>query len=338
MTKAKVDSSDCSIAGLIDSAIQKQEAAQPPRQHLGASSIGQKCERKTWLEFRWAIKREFPGRILRLFRRGHSEEQTVLSDLRLAGFTVLERDPETGRQFAFKEGHFAGSCDGIIANGPGIASPALLEVKTHNADSFAKLVKHGVKASHPTHYAQMQVYMAAFGLTQAMYFAVCKDDDTIHTEMVDFDPVAADTLKTKAQRIISDQVPPPPISTDPTWYECKMCNAHHDMCHCSKLTKQVNCRTCAHSTPELDGTWHCAHWNATIPTVEAQIAGCDSHLLHPDLVPFQVQVRHERIIWITPHGEIDTAKYKSREIVANAKACAMGLRDRFTQFNPEIVG
>lgn len=337
MTEAKVDISDCSIAGLIDSAIQKQEAAQPPRPHLGASSIGQKCERKIWLEFRWAIKREFPGRILRLFRRGQREELTVLSDLRLAGFTVLERDHATGRQFAFQEGHFAGSCDGIVANGPGITAPTLLEVKTHNTASFAKLVKHGAKTSHPTHYAQMQVYMAAFGLTQALYFAVCKDDDTIHTEMVDFDPIAADALKTKAQRIIADvHNAPPPISTDPTWYECKMCSAH-DLCHGSKLTKQVNCRTCANGTPELNGTWHCAHWNATIPTVEAQLAGCDNHLLHPDLTPFQVQVRDERVIWVTPHGEIDTAKYKSREIVTNPKACAMGLRDRFAQFNPEIV-
>ena len=46
---------------------------------------------------------------------------------------------------------------------------------------------------------------------------------------------------------------------------------------------QKNCRTCANSTPERDGTWHCEHWGATIPNLDAQLAGCDSHVIHPDL-------------------------------------------------------
>ena len=35
----------------------------------------------------------------------------------------------------------------------------VLEFKTHNSKSFAKLEKEGVQKSNPMHYAQMQVYM-----------------------------------------------------------------------------------------------------------------------------------------------------------------------------------
>ena len=83
---------------------------------------------------------------------------------------------------------------------------------------------------------------------------------------------------------MSDYIPAP-CSTDPTWYQCKMC-AGHDFCHGSKTTKQVNCRTCAHITPLSDSTMHCAKWDAIVPT-DAQMSGCDAHVLHPDLVPWK---------------------------------------------------
>lgn len=316
MTNKTIESgADYTIAQRIYKALEIEAHGEQRRPHLGASIIGKKCDRAIWLEFRWANpKATFPGRILRLFRRGHMEECSVYADLRAAGYTVQDIDQETGKQYAFKDGHFGGSCDGMIVAGPGIKSPEVLEIKTHNSKSFADLLKHGVKASKPQHYAQMQVYCRAFGAEHAIYFAVCKDTDDIYTESVEHDAEFSKAMNDRAQRIIADQSPPPPISTDPTWYECKFCDSH-DLCHGSKLTTQVNCRTCAHSTPERDGSWRCEHWGATMPNVDAQLAGCESHLLHPDLTPFQVQMRDERVIWLTPHGEFDSAKFKSWEIL-----------------------
>lgn len=321
MTNKTIESSaDYTIAQRIYKALEIEAQGEQRRPHLGASIIGKKCDRAIWLEFRWANpKATFPGRILRLFRRGHMEEGSVYADLRAAGYTVQDIDQETGKQYAFKDWHFGGSCDGMIVAGPCIESPELLEIKTHNAKSFSDLVKHGVKASKPQHYAQMQVYCRAFGAERAAYFAVCKDTDDIYTESVEHDAEFSKAMNDRAQRIIADQSPPPPISTDPTWYECKFCDSR-DLCHGSKLTKQVNCRTCAHSTPERDGTWHCEHWGAAIPNVDAQLAGCDNHLLHPDLTPFQVQMRDERVIWLTKDGEFDSDKFKSREIVDSWRA------------------
>ena len=45
------------------------------RSHLGASVIGNKCKRAIWFNFRWVKKPEFSGRQLRLFNRGHKEEE-----------------------------------------------------------------------------------------------------------------------------------------------------------------------------------------------------------------------------------------------------------------------
>ena len=321
MTNKTIESgADYTIAQRIYKALEIEAQGEQRRPHLGASIIGKKCDRAIWLEFRWANPRAtFPGRILRLFRRGHLEESSVYADLRAAGYTVQDIDQATGKQYAFKDGHFGGSCDGMIVAGPGIESPELLEIKTHNAKSFADLLKHGVKASKPQHYSQMQVYCRAFGADRATYFAVCKDTDDIYTESVEHDAEFSKAMNDRAQRIIADQSPPPPISTDPTWYECKFCDSR-DICNGSKLTTQVNCRTCAHSTPVRDGTWHCEHWGAAIPNVDAQLAGCDSHLLHPDLTPSQVQMRDERVIWLTKNGEFDSDKFKSREIVDSWRA------------------
>ena len=80
------------ISALIDAA--HEERQEKPRPHLGASMLGHKCDRWLWLSFRWAVVEKFPGRILRLFRRGHNEEQQIISDLRAIGLDV--RTPSAG--------------------------------------------------------------------------------------------------------------------------------------------------------------------------------------------------------------------------------------------------
>lgn len=52
---------------------------------------------------------------------------------------------------------------------------------------------------------------------------------------------------------------------------------------------QINCRTCAHSTPTENSEWVCElHGGHAIP-VEFQRQGCRAHVLHPDLVPWQLE-------------------------------------------------
>ena len=254
------------------------------RSHLGASLIGKECERALWYDFRWTTKAKFPGRVLRLFETGHLAEARLVQNLRRTGATVLEVDPETGRQFRVQAhgGHFGGSLDGVALNL--LEAPKtwhVLEFKTHSAKSFADLAAKRVRQSKPQHFAQMQIYMSLTGLTRALYVAVNKDNDDLYIERVELDTAVSARLLEKAQRVIFAATPLPRISEDPSWYQCRLCD-HADVCH-GKQAAEINCRTCLHATP-IDGGWHCARHNKSLTEVNQRTA-CAHHLYLPPLVP-----------------------------------------------------
>jgi hypothetical protein len=257
------------------------------RDHLGASLIGKPCSRALWYDFRWMTASRHPGRLIRLFETGQLEEARLVRNLRATGATVLEVDPETGRQFRVEAhgGHFGGSLDGVAVGL--LEAPKtwhVLEFKTHSVKSFADLVAKGVVASKPQHAAQMQVYMHLTGIARALYVAVCKDTDALHVERIEADKAFAERLLEKAGRIIFAQNPPQRISEDPAWYECRMC-AHHDVCHGGGAAA-VTCRSCLHVTP-VEGGWHCTrHDHMRSP--QEQRNACAKHLFIPDLVPGEV--------------------------------------------------
>lgn len=276
------------------------------RPHLGASLIGRSCERQLWYTFRWAKRPQHSARLLRLFARGQREESVFVSLLRAAGVTVYEVDPTTGRQFSYSSfgGHFSGAMDGAAV---GLREAPktwhVLEFKTHGKKSFDELVAKGVKKAKPEHWAQMQCYMAWTGMERALYCAVCKDDDRLHMERVDFDKEAADKLFERAERIINAAEPPQRIG-DASWFECKWCE-FAGICHGTDAP-EPNCRTCAHATPEKSGTWSCArHAQDEIP-LTFQRQGCDSHRYIPALLHWAevVDANHDDN-WVTyrlPNG------------------------------------
>ncbi len=277
------------------------------RDHLGASIIGKSCARALWYDFRWVTPARHTGRLLRLFETGQLEEDRLVRNLRATGATVLEVDPDTGRQFRVEAhgGHFGGSLDGVAIGL--LEAPKtwhVLEFKTHSAKSFADLTAKGVVLSKPQHAAQMQIYMHLTGITRALYVAVCKDTDALHIERLKADREMAERLLEKAGRIIFAQHPPARISEDPAWFECRFCD-HHATCH-EGGGAAVTCRSCLHATPvgalpeEVDtgsssgsatskdvGGWHCARHDRILASSE-QRAACERHLFIPDLVPGEV--------------------------------------------------
>lgn len=263
-----------------------QSKQERPRPHMGASMLGHPCDRWLWLSFRWAVIEKFEGRILRLFRRGQMEEATIISDLEAIGIVFKKMDGQARVDFG---SHVSGSVDGIIESGVPDAPKAkhVAEFKTHALKSFEDLVAKGVQQSKPMHWAQMQVYMHGLGIHRALYVAICKNDDRIYTERLHYDNNAAEKLVDRGRRIAQADRMPEPLSTNPTWYECKFCPAH-EFCHKTKLTKEVNCRTCAHSTATAAGAWECAKWGNDIPE-DWQHQGCSSHVLHPDMVPWKMK-------------------------------------------------
>jgi hypothetical protein len=228
--------------------------------------------------------------------------------------------------------HVSGSVDGVVSNVPTKGKKrAVLEIKTHSAKSFRDLERHGLQKSKPEHYVQMQTYMLGLELDRGLYFAINKDDDSIFTEWVHFDKEVATKAVERGKWVaLSDRIPEP-VSTDPEWYQCKMCSAH-SFCHSTKLTNQVNCRTCAHSTAKPDSTWRCELHNADGIPKEFQRTGCSSHVLHPDLVPWKINPEHTtesiacfEIDGVLVHnGEPDANVYSSRELLDKLEQCKRG--------------
>lgn len=257
------------------------------RPHLGASLIGHPCERNLWLTFRWAKAQQWDGRMLRLFQIGQRAEFRFIEELRGAGLNVSDAD-QKGNQWRVSSTacghHFGGSMDGAVQGLPEAPKAwHVVEFKTHNDKSFKDLLGKGVQMAKPQHWAQMQVYMGLTGMERALYYAENKNDAAVYTERVHFDKAAFDGFEARALRVITNPEPPQRISNDASWFECKWCN-HHSLCHGTDAP-QANCRTCAHSTPELDGNarWSCAAHGVDIDG-EQQRKGCNAHRVIPILL------------------------------------------------------
>lgn len=228
------------LQALMDAAMEAKQQAEPGRTYLGASRLGDECERKLAYEYHKAPKdegRHFGGKTLRIFDMGHDGEERVAEYLRLAGFTLMTERPD-GRQFGFAIGwdeangryRISGHCDGVITAGPycGLAYPSLWENKALGNKSWNDTVKKGVKVSKPVYYAQMQLYMAYLDLAAnpGLFTALNRDTGEIYSELVPFDPAAAQSASDRGARVVSTLTPDesPRIARDRTDFRCKWCD------------------------------------------------------------------------------------------------------------------
>lgn len=278
------------------------DADEDRRAHLGASVIGSPCDRAIWYGWRWAARVKHEGRLLALFERGDREEDRLVRDLRRVGIDVQQHDEDTGEQLrvSWWGGHFGGSCDGIAKSGvPGRESRSMvLEFKTSGDKPFKELRRDGVRKSKPQHFAQMQVYMKGLGLDLALYIAVNKNTDAIHTEFVDYDEGEATKILERAERIAFSDEAPERISEDPSWYQCKWCD-FRPICHMRMVEPlERNCRTCLSSSPERTGVWFCDKHQHQLDG-DQQRKGCADHLFLPSLLPWVVEDASDDSRWVS---------------------------------------
>lgn len=255
------------------------------RNHLGASLIGRPCSLQLWFIFRWAKKPRHRAQLLRLFNRGHLEEDRFVKYLRDAGMRVWDVDAQ-GQQFRIIDcdGHFGGSSDGVAMEVPDVpvGEACLTEYKTKGDKPFKKLVTEGIVGSNYEHFVQMQVYMDKMNLNYGLYMCVNKNNDELHMEIIKRDPRVAEQHILKADNIIHSNERPAQISNTATYYQCKFCD-FTNICH-GKEIPQINCRTCAHSTPGPNGTWDCARGHSLINEKELNCVGCCEHVFNPHML------------------------------------------------------
>jgi len=271
------------------------EAAQrsEPRGYLGASAIGDSCNRKLWMSFRW-VKRSFiaaPG--LRRINDGHRGELIVAQMLRAVPGISLSTEVAPGVQHSFEDlgGHFRGNCDGLITGL--LQDPQTMHVwecKIVNEQKFKKLQKlrdtdqsTALKNWDPVYYAQAIMYMHYFKATRHYLTAGSPGVRDLTSVVTEYDKKEAEKLIERAKRIVFSSRPPLKISNDPAWHECKYCT-FHSLCHEREMPQRKSCRTCLHSTALEDGKWKCELHQKELD-LKDQEAGCDSHLFVPDLIP-----------------------------------------------------
>ena len=221
------------VSALIDAGMRQARASEAPRRYLGASRLGVACERALQYEYAQApvdYGRDIEGRILRIFARGHLNEDSMVEWLRGAGFDLRTRD-RNGEQFGFSvaEGRLQGHVDGVIVAGPeGFAYPCLWENKCLGAKSWRELEKGKLAVAKPVYAAQVALYQAYLQLHEhpALFTAVNADSMEIYAELVPFDAGLAQRMSDRAAKVITatdaDELLPRSFA-EQTHYECRMC-------------------------------------------------------------------------------------------------------------------
>ena len=229
----------------------QQQPEESQRQYLGASEIGDPCARKLWLKFHNYIEPEqFDNRKRRLFFRGHREEPVLETLLESIGFEIIKSCLD---QVGFKRGFFAGHGDGVyIYQGKRVA----IEYKTHSLKQFDSLVRGKLRETHSKHYAQAIIYQKEFECDYALYVAVCKNDDRIHLDVIEFNEDHYKEYCDKAEFVTMSDKPPERIASKATDFRCKFCHAHA-VCWGMELPR-VDCRNCTSvAKNQAKGEFYC---------------------------------------------------------------------------------
>lgn len=225
------------INHLIDAALMKKRRETPSRTYLGASSLGDECDRKVQLDYIEANElnppqpnnpEPFSGQTLRIFATGHVFEPMVRDWLRSAGFEIVDRANGRDIGYSHLDGKLKGHVDGVIHNGPlPTPYPCLWECKSLNEKNWQDVVKKGVQISKPIYAAQIALYQAYLDLTNPCLFtAINKNTQELHHELVPFNQKLAQDTSDKAVSIVkatkAGQLMPRAFASS-SHFKCKWC-------------------------------------------------------------------------------------------------------------------
>jgi hypothetical protein len=226
------------INGLIDEALERERAAQPERDYIGMSELGDPCLRRVFYGAEKALAKPFEGSKLRIFETGHVYEAMVARWLRAAGFSLHthdELDDGSDYEVATYEGIIKGHIDGFADDGPrypGLVYPFIWENKALGSKWWKLIVKNGVQFQEPKYYGQCQLYIGYFEVQNALFSAVNKDTEEVYWEIIPFDLAEAQRFSDRSVDVINALdvgVPPARICPNPTFFEAKWCR-HADFC------------------------------------------------------------------------------------------------------------
>mgnify|MGYP003145826414 CR=1 FL=1 len=221
------------IKSVIDNAIVSKEKKRERRKYIGASSVGDECQRKIqyrYLNYPVDPDKEFSARTLRIFQFGHNIEDYAAKWIRDAGFDLRTED-KMGRQFGFSiaNGEIKGHIDGVICSGPvDMGYPSLWENKSSNDKKFQSFVRMGVAKANPIYATQIALYQTYMDLTDypALFTLINKNTSEIYYELVPYNASLAQEASDRAVNILTAAKAGdilPRIAHTKDFFLCKFC-------------------------------------------------------------------------------------------------------------------
>jgi len=223
----------------IDRILVSRNMDEPVRNYLGASSIGDSCERKLYYRLHTQHRETFDAATLRRFNDGHRSEDVMAELLRAVPGVELHTHDSNGEQYGFSDTSlgskiFSGHYDGVIFGI--LEAPKTYHVWEHksvNEKKFAELKKlkdidekSALQKWDKVYHAQAIIYMDYEGLTRH-YLTVSTPGVRDYTSVrTNADPAYAGALKLKAKRIINATTEPERIGGR-DYFECKWCSFYN---------------------------------------------------------------------------------------------------------------
>ncbi len=225
----------------INRITEDKSAAEPPRDYLGASVIGDECSRKLWYSFNNYPRKPFDAATLRRFEDGHRTEALVIERLRqVPGIELWDRHDDGGqiggKLFAGKFGwHVDGVILGLLQSPK---TPHVLEVKATAEKKFKEFTvlvdklgeKAALRAWNPVYYAQAVVYMYLLDLNRHYTVVASAGGRDMASCRTEANHEMAKALLAKAERIIGATEAPARLSERPEFFQCKWCD-FRKTCH-----------------------------------------------------------------------------------------------------------
>ncbi len=204
---------------MLKELIYAQLSEQPTerRTYLGASSLGNQCERAIWYDYTQAPKEPFSDRTLMTFEIGKQLEAMLLESIYLAAIPMSANVEANCIEIPALQGH----ADAVVILG---ATTYVLEIKTASASNFALATKKGVRDWRSQYFDQLMLYMGMLGHKKGIFLVINKDTSELYEEVVDFDQLHYELLLEKAKRLLTAVVAPPRLNDSPMYFVCKQCS------------------------------------------------------------------------------------------------------------------
>jgi hypothetical protein len=218
-------------------AVEARAALEPKRKYLGASVVGQECERNVWYTYNGYPSAPIPAKGLYAIEDGHRTEDLIAERLRLVPGIKLWTVQDNGEQFGFSKfedkmkGHIDGVIEGLLQSPK---TPHIWEHKAVNERKFNELTKlkekfgekNALREWDYVYYVQGQIYMGEFDLTRHYLTVSTPGGRDIISCRTEFDRTAYASIMAKAQRIIAAKEPPARISERKEHFKCKGGNGY----------------------------------------------------------------------------------------------------------------